>query len=147
MEPRDYLATIRRNWIIVLVMTMLGLAGGYAASAVAKPEYTATTSIYFSINFGKSANDLNQGATYAQSQMLSYAVLARSPRVLQTVIDNLGLPLSPAALAPKVSVTSPQNTPILDISDDRQFARRRCADRQLGRRSPQRGSAERRTEE
>ncbi len=48
--------------------------------------------------------------------MASYTRVATSPRVLQPVITQLGLPDTPTSLAANVKVTNPTTTVLLDIS-------------------------------
>lgn len=116
MSQHQYLAGFRRYWYIVVIATIIGAMGGWGLSQLAKPVYTATSSLYFSLNFGGSANDLNQGSTYTQNQMLSFAQLAESPLVLNPVIDQLDLSTTPKDLANAIGVSTPQNTVILELS-------------------------------
>lgn len=116
MSPHQYLAVIRRFWGVVVVAAVLGAGGAWGLSQIATPTYTATASVYFSLDYGNTATDLNQGSTYTQSQMLSFAQLAQSRLVLGPVIDKLGLSETTKALAGSISVNSPQNTVILDIA-------------------------------
>jgi len=116
MSQHQYLAGFRRYWYIVVIATIVGAMGGWGLSQLATPVYTATSSLYFSLNFGGSANDLNQGSTYTQNQMLSFAQLAESPLVLNPVIEQLNLPDTPKSLADAIGVSTPQNTVILELS-------------------------------
>lgn len=109
-------AAMRRFWYIVAIGAIAGLVGGWGLAQVATPVYTATSSLYFSLNFGGSANDLNQGSTYTQNQMLSFAQLAESPLVLQPVIDQLQLQTTPTDLGNSIAVSTPQNTVIMQLS-------------------------------
>lgn len=85
-------------------------------SLAAGPSYVASTSALFAVSGGNSATDLNQAATYLQREMTSYVRVATSPRVLQPVIDELGLPDTPATLADDIAVANPTMTVLLDIS-------------------------------
>ena len=116
MTSYSYLVALRRSWAILLVAVILGVGAGYVGSAFATPVYTANAKLYFSIGAGTSGTDLNQGSTYVQAQMLSYAELATSPIVLGPVVDSLGLETSPAALAGTIDATTPQGTALLEIS-------------------------------
>lgn len=111
-----YLELIRRYWAVVLAATLLGALVGYGLSQLATPSYSAKSTLYFSIGFGSSGSDLNQGASYAQSQMLSFAELARSERVLNPVIADLDLDLSAQQLASQVAATTPASTVVLNIA-------------------------------
>ncbi|MGN7797584.1 polysaccharide biosynthesis tyrosine autokinase [Leifsonia sp. 22587] len=119
MTRNPYLALFRRFWYVVLVGALIGAIAGWGASQLATRMYTSTTSLYFSLNAGVTGNDINQGSTYTQNQMLSFAQLATAPVVLQPVIDSLDLSVSPATLAKQITVTTPQNTVVLqlDVTD------------------------------
>jgi capsular polysaccharide biosynthesis protein len=115
LRLHPYLAIVARHWALVLVALIVGALVALGLSALTPKGYTARATLYFSINYGDSGSDLNQGATYAQSQMLSFAELARSSRVLDPVIDELELDTSSTALASSLDVRTPENTVVLDI--------------------------------
>ncbi len=116
MNPNPYLAAVRRSWVYAVCAIVVGTLAGLVLSLVATPLYSATATVYFSSGFSTSATDLNQGSTYAQAQMLSFAELAKSPAVLAPVISSLGLDTSPRALAGTIDATTPQGTVVLDIT-------------------------------
>lgn len=116
MNSKKYGQAFRRFWYVVVIGTIVGAIAGYGLSQLATPVYTATSSLYFSLSFAGTATDLSQGATYTQNQMLSFAQLAESPAVLQPVIDDLNLAETPAQLASAITVSTPQNTVILQIA-------------------------------
>ncbi|MGH1525253.1 polysaccharide biosynthesis tyrosine autokinase [Leifsonia sp. L25] len=116
MPQHQYATAFKRQWYIIAIGAIVGLIAGFGLSGLATPVYTATSSLYFSLNFGGSAQDLSQGSTYTQNQMLSFAQLATSPIVLQQVIQHQDLAMTPADLANMISVSTPQNTVILELS-------------------------------
>ena len=116
MNSKKYGQAFRRFWYVVVIATIVGAVAGYGLSQLATPVYTATSSLYFSLSFAGTATDLSQGATYTQNQMLSFAQLAESPAVLQPVIDDLKLAETPSQLANAITVSTPQNTVILQIA-------------------------------
>lgn len=116
MSPHRYLAALGHQWWVVAATTVLGCFAAFGLSAVAIPQYTATATLFFAQSTSLSSNDLNQGATYTQNQMLSFARLAESPTVLQPVISALGLNTTPDEFAKVITVTTPQNTVIMDAA-------------------------------
>lgn len=60
-------------------------------------------------------SDLNQGTTHAQNQMLSFAQLATSSRVLDPVIQKMGLDTTTTALARDIDIVTPNDTLILEV--------------------------------
>lgn len=106
----------RKLWWVIVVAGVLGAVGAFAYAATQTPLYRATTSLIFAINQGSSASDLNQGSVYTQGQMLSFAQLVPSSRVLAPVIEKLDLDITPNDLARSIEVSIPQNTVILRIT-------------------------------
>jgi capsular exopolysaccharide synthesis family protein len=107
---------LRKFWLLIVGLALLGGGIGYAVSAATQPEYESRASLYFSLSQGTSGSDLNQGSTYTQNQMLSFARIATSSRVLDRVIDDLGLDTTPRDLARSVAVAIPQDTVVLDVT-------------------------------
>ncbi|MFT4050784.1 MAG: polysaccharide biosynthesis tyrosine autokinase [Microbacterium sp.] len=109
-------ASIRKGWVFVVVGTLVGAAVGLGVSLATSPTFQATSTMYVSISQGSSGSDLNQGTTYAQNQMQSFAQLATSSRVLEPVIEDLDLDVTPRELARNISVSTPSDTVILRIT-------------------------------
>lgn len=108
--------TLRKFWLLILGLTVLGGVGGYLVSASATPQFQSSASLYFTLSQGTSGTDLNQGSAYTQNQMLSFAQIATSSRVLERVIDDLDLSTSPRELARSIVITIPQDTAILRVT-------------------------------
>ncbi|AWB90118.1 hypothetical protein [Homoserinimonas hongtaonis] len=114
-RPHGARSYLRQWWIVLLaVLAGVGIAAYLALSAT--PSYSARATLSMSVAYAKSATDINQGATYARDAMLSYAELAESSTILAPVVRELGLETSPAALAGRVSATTPPGTSVLHIS-------------------------------
>lgn len=116
MRLRDYVTIMRKRWLLIAIFCVAGVAAAGAASFTATPSYKATASVYFSLPYGTTAADLFQGSNYTQNQVQSFAELATMPVVLQPVIDDLGLGVSPKALAGPVSATASPDTVIVQIT-------------------------------
>lgn len=116
MELRDYVAVLRKYWVSIVVLTVLGLVGATIVSLVTPPTYTARSAVFLAVRGGDSASELAQGATYATNQVRSYAQVATTPTVLQPVITNLQLETTPDALAESVTVSIPTNTALIEIA-------------------------------
>ena len=99
MRFQDYWQIFRTHRYSIIGLALLGaVISGYLAHSTV-PQYRATASVYFSLPASNSATDLNQGATYTQAQVVSYAALVTKPIVLAKVIDELDLELTPKQLA------------------------------------------------
>lgn len=108
-------AALRKNWLVIVAATLLGALAGFATASIATPIYQSKATLFISIDQGSSGADLNQGTTYAQNQMQSFARLATSSRVLAPVIGELELDITPQELARNIEVVTPRDTVILTI--------------------------------
>ncbi|QEE60496.1 hypothetical protein FVA74_02100 [Salinibacterium sp. dk2585] len=115
-QPRFALRRMLRQSWLVAAGAVLGVVAAMAFTSAATPEYTSRASLQLSLAYSSSATDINQGAAYTRSEMLSYAELATSTTILQPVVRELGLTISPAALAGRLAVTTPPNTSVLHIA-------------------------------
>jgi capsular exopolysaccharide synthesis family protein len=118
MELNELLRVLRRSWMILVSLSLLGLLAGGLSSLLATKTYQATTQLYVSVQApgDSSAVDIVQGSSAAQAKVRSYITVVTSPRVLQPVIKELGLKTSPGALASRIQVSSNNNTVLLKIS-------------------------------
>lgn len=116
MDLSDYLRILRRNWILILVLTLTGLLGGGAASVLVKPTYTATTQLFVSIQNSGSVLELQQGNTFSQARVQSYVKTVTTPVVLQPAIDALGLGISADELSKRVTASTDLNTVLINIA-------------------------------
>lgn len=112
----DYLRTLRRYWILVLTSLLLGGLGGVAANAWMKPSYQSQTQLFMSIESSGTVQELQQVNTFLRQRAGSYVTAARTPRVLQKVIDDLNLQIRPSELQDKVTVEALPNTVVLSIT-------------------------------
>ena len=107
---------VRRNWLIVVACTLLGLLCGGGSVLLIKPTYTAETQLFVAISGSGSIQELQQGNTFSEARVQSYVKTATTPIVLQPAIDRLGLETTPRELASKVKAASDLNTVLINIS-------------------------------
>jgi len=116
MDLRTVLRTLRKGWLLILSGALLGLLGASAVNLTAVPEYKATTSLYVSVAGSTNTSELAQGGTAAEQKVQSFAAVATGARVLQPVIDELGLRMTSNELAKKVATQTPIDSVIIDIT-------------------------------
>lgn len=116
LELRDYLRILRRNWILIVSVTLAGLLCGGALSILTKPTYVSQTQLFVSIQNSGSAQELQQGNNFSQARVQSYVEIVGSPAVLQPAIDALGLELTSEELAGRVTAGTQLNTVLINIS-------------------------------
>ena len=94
-------ATRQKQWRLVAATALLGVAIAALVSMAATPMYTATTTTFVSVLAGlpASVSTAYTDSLLAQQRVKSYADVVPSDAVMSGVIDDLGLPMSPSALA------------------------------------------------
>lgn len=132
MDLHDYVRILRRNIVLIIATTLIGLAAG-AANALATPaRYDASTQLFVAstADASRSNVDLRQGTEYARQAVLSYVDIIPSALVLQPVIDDLGLDETVEELASRVAASANLNTVVITIrvSDDLPDGAARVAD-------------------
>ncbi|WP_072313815.1 polysaccharide biosynthesis tyrosine autokinase [Agrococcus sp. Marseille-P2731] len=115
MTLHEYVTALLKHWLIIVVLGTLGAIAGYGASQLMDERFRAETTVMISPARGDSTSELVQGSNYVQGLVQTYAVLARSPIVLQPVIDDLGLEETAPRLAARTDVEAPLNTMVLEI--------------------------------
>ncbi len=116
MNVMDYIAALRRQWIVIVALTILGAVSGFAVGKLTSPTYQATSQVFVSVSSGDSVSELAQGSAFTQNVVQSYVQLAKTPAVLNPVIDRLGIDSSARHLAQRVHVESPINTVLISIT-------------------------------
>lgn len=120
MELQQYIQILRRYWRSTMATFLACIVLAAVYTLVQSPTYTATSSVFLTVESGGTAGELSQGATYAERTVTSYVKVATTAVVLQPVINELSLDLTPEQLARKLTVTSPASTQIITVtaSDD-----------------------------
>ncbi|NYD68421.1 polysaccharide biosynthesis tyrosine autokinase [Agromyces atrinae] len=116
MSLNEYLKSVSRRWLMIVLLAALGAAGGYAMAAATPDVYRSTSSVLLTSENGGSAAELVQGTAYIENLVSSYVLLADSELVLDQVIDDLDLDMSTARLAGQITAGSPLNTTVIDLS-------------------------------
>lgn len=121
LDLRDYLRVLSRRWHVIALVTVLGTAAGVLASVLVTPEYRATTTLFVSLQADTDTSQLNQGNSFTQARVQSYAGVAQSPEVTAPVVDSLRLDMTSAQLADRIEAEAPLNTVLvrLTVTDTR----------------------------
>ena len=94
---------------------LIGTAVSAAYTFTQVPLYRATSVVFVSTSSGNSLIDLAQGSDFTQQRVQTYASLVSTPKVIQPVINELGLGMTPAKLARFISASVPLNTTLIKI--------------------------------
>ena len=115
MELADYLHLIRRQWRLIIGVTLTVLLITAIVTALTTPQYRAQAQVFVSTSGGDSATDLAQGSTFAQRQVATYADIVTTPIVLDPVAEDFGLDGS-AGLSGRTTAQVPAGTVLINLS-------------------------------
>lgn len=107
---------LRRRWMVVVSVALLGAIAGSAYALTATPEYTAESELFVAAVGADNTSDLAQGSNYSQQQAKNYSVVATREAVLNPVIKALHLSMSSNALSRQISASVPLNTSLISIT-------------------------------
>ena len=115
MELQDYVRIVRKRWLTIALTTLLviGLAGLLAA--LTPKKYSSTTQFFVSISGADDSAQLQQGSTFVQQRVKSYAQLLKTRRALDPVVEQLGGEADRDDLARQLTVTAPPDTVMLEV--------------------------------
>lgn len=120
MTLKDLLRICRENFVVLIIATVVGLAGAFGYLAITKPTYTATATAYVTVN----VSDVNQTAVgnftsasqLALQKTQAYVPLFSDRSTAEVVKSKLGLPESSSAIASRLKATAKQNTLTVSVS-------------------------------
>lgn len=116
MELSDYLRTLRKNWIIILMTLVIGVSMATVWSLTRTPTYQSQSKVFVSTQAGTTIGELQQGSSFTQARVTTYVDLVSTPTVLDPVIAELGLNISSERLAGQISASNPSNTTMIQIT-------------------------------
>ncbi|PVE58837.1 YveK family protein, partial [Microbacterium testaceum] len=116
MELSDYIRILRKNWLVLIVLTALGLAAATAYTLARTPIYESSSTVFVSTQAGGTAAELQQGSTFTQARINTYVGLATAPIVLDPVIADLGLTTTAAELAQDVQASAALNSTLITVT-------------------------------
>lgn len=117
IDPLLLLASLWRKKILILLVAIItgGLAFSYS-SFIVRPQYTSTSRIYVVNHAQGEQNVLTNQALQAGSYLVKdYQEIILSQDVLEKVIANQKLTMTPKQLASKIRVSVPRETRIVSI--------------------------------
>jgi Mrp family chromosome partitioning ATPase/uncharacterized protein involved in exopolysaccharide biosynthesis len=124
--PGEFLHVLRRRWLVVVGLTILGTLGAAAYIKVAPATYTSSASVYVTAT-GADTSQVANGRTSGAVDLDSEAQLVVSINVATIAAHELHTTTSPAVLATSVAVTVPANSEILQIACHQPTARSAAA--------------------
>lgn len=109
---------LKTRWMLVVSVLVIALAATAASILLVTPTYRGEARLFVStqISAGNLNQELFQGSNFSADRVKSYMLLATSPGVLNPVIEELGLSVSPEDLAKDISAEAPLETVLINIS-------------------------------
>lgn len=121
IELRQYWEMLKKRWIIVLVLPIIAaLTSGIISFFIIKPVYQASTTLIVgkkAAEEGQAAVQMLDNSVLLANQQLAktYAAIAQSRTVEQSVIDDLELSMTVAELDKLITINPVKTTEILEI--------------------------------
>jgi len=116
VELTDYLRVLRKYWVLIVALVLVGVAAAAAYSLAKTPEYSSSAKVFVSTQSSDNVSDLTQGNTYSQQRVKTYVNLVSTPIVLQPVIAALELNITAGQLGGQVSAVATPDTTIIQIT-------------------------------
>lgn len=116
MELRDYLRGLRRHWIAILLMTLVGAGAGYGWTLLQTPVYVAGASGIVSSTGAEDLGTSTLGDSLARQKVPTYLEVAAWRSVAQHAIDELDLNTTPEQLVTRIEVSNPPDTTFIKVS-------------------------------
>lgn len=112
----DYGGLIRRQWWLVTVAILLGLAGGMWYTATQPKIYTSTTQVLVTATGVEDDAVSSTSRTRTEINLDTEAQLVTSTAVVAQAADILGTDAALSEVADRVQITVPPNTEVLSIA-------------------------------
>lgn len=116
MEANEYFDVLRKRWVTIAATLATALAVAVVTLLTVTPTYRASSQVYVAAHGGSSLDEMIQGSNFTVRKVKSYAELATSPRVLEPVIETVGLDDSTTSLAARVEAEQPADTVLITLS-------------------------------
>ena len=100
--------------IAAVTLVTLGLAAAY--TAVSPRSYESSTRFFVQTASDDTTSSLQQGNTFTQARVKTYAQILVDPEVLQPVIEATGFNGTPDQLAGRVTSSIPLDTGLIDVT-------------------------------
>ena len=116
MELSDYIRILRKNWLVIIVLTLVGLGAAAAYSLTRTPIYESSSTVFVSTQTGGTAAELQQGSNFTQARINTYVGLVTTPVVLNPVIAELDLGVTASELRSDVTASAALNSTLITIT-------------------------------
>ena len=118
MDFLSLVRALRRQLVIVVSATLIGVAVGALTGMLTPPHYQASTQLMITVQAreGATPSELALGTNYTRQVIETYRSVITSSLVLQPVIDDLGLETSPSSIAAGVTTSTSLNSSVITVT-------------------------------
>lgn len=116
MELRDYVRGLRRHWLAIVLLTLIGTAAAYGWTLLQKPVYEATANGVVQSQATAEQGGSVTGDSTARAKVPTLLEMVGWKAVAERAIEDLGLSESPEQVAARVTAVNPTGTAILQIT-------------------------------
>jgi len=117
VDLHDYVRILRKRWPIIVAAFVIAGAAAAAYAFRTTPVYAGHIQLFVTTpSGGDNTTGLQQGNTFTQERVKSYAEIVSSPKVLDPVIAQLHLTESDTELAHHVSASAPLDTVLINVT-------------------------------
>jgi capsular exopolysaccharide synthesis family protein len=115
VDFKQFLHVLRRRWITIVVIVALSCGVAALINWQATPQYESKARVFVGIDLASSA-DASAAVLMVTYRAQSYADLADSTDLMNQVINELDLPLTPGTLAAKIDAEVVKDTTLIDLT-------------------------------
>ncbi|MFE2516790.1 polysaccharide biosynthesis tyrosine autokinase [Streptomyces mirabilis] len=116
MDLHGFLKALASRWTTVVVCLLLATGAALAATSLSTPVYEARTQLFVATRTGDDTAQMNQGQSFSQARVQSYAAIVTTRQVTRPVVKELRLRTTPEELASRITAVAPLNTVLIDIT-------------------------------
>ncbi|MFC7263055.1 polysaccharide biosynthesis tyrosine autokinase [Streptomyces lutosisoli] len=116
MDLHGFLKALARRWPTVVVCLVLAIGAALAVTGLSTSVYEARTQLFVATRTSEDTAQMNQGQSFSQARVQSYAEIVTTRQVTAPVVRELGLPTTPEELASRITAVAPLNTVLIDIT-------------------------------
>lgn len=116
MAAQRHLTVLRERRLAALITAILARCAVVVVTALQRPAYEASASIFMRADVGSSVADGSAAAHYASQQITTCKDLVETLRALDELIGSLGLTTSARLLASHLSAAAPGSTLLITVT-------------------------------
>lgn len=115
MEFKHFFKVVRRRWLTIVLLLAIALGAAALVNWRTTPQYESRARIFISVDVQTSA-EAGQALLFTIGRVQSYADLATSTDLMNQVIGDLDLQLTPNQLADRIHAEVVQDTTLIELT-------------------------------